>query len=424
MYFIRCFAFIICFFCQYIDAKQIEVYPADNLQIIIDGANDYDELVLNEGTYAGNFTVYKPLTLRGHGAVVDSGNQGSSIAIKGKDISIVNLQLTSYGSELYEDNSGVLILPGSDNIKIEQVVFRGPGFGVRADNSTRISIIGCDIEGQRNKHVLDRGDGVFLKYVKHAEIHGNTFKFTRDGLYFENTEFTNSTGNRFLGMQYGIHYMYTRNHEASGNHVAGSIGGYAIMSSSNVRLLRNTAERTVEFGVLLNVADKSEVSGNVIRSVHNRRGRPELDNEGKALFVFGKGQNIVRENLFAGSDIGVGVSMGGEGTLLYENAFEDNKLQVRYVGSGSVEWSKDGRGNYWSGYQGWDINGDGIGDAAFQPNDSLDRLFWLYPEARFLMESQVVALLRFLASRFEMDKGKGVTDSYPLMKAPKIGEAA
>ena len=53
------------------------------------------------------------------------------------------------------------------------------------------------------------------------------------------------------------------------------------------------------------------------------------------------------------------------------------------------------------------------------PNDSLDRLFWLYPEARFLMDSPVVALLRWLALQFEIDRGKGVTDSSPLTSLPE-----
>ncbi len=44
--------------------------------------------------------------------------------------------------------------------------------------------------------------------------------------------------------------------------------------------------------------------------------------------------------------------MGGEGTILSRNRFIHNRQQVRYVGSGSVEWSINGVGNFWSNYQG------------------------------------------------------------------------
>ena len=34
------------------------------------------------------------------------------------------------------------------------------------------------------------------------------------------------------------------------------------------------------------------------------------------------------------------------------------------------------------------------------------------------MDSPVTALLRWLASQFEIDRGKGVTDSHPLVRPP------
>ena len=110
--------------------------------------------------------------------------------------------------------------------------------------------------------------------------------------------------------------------------------------------------------------------------------------------------------------------MGGEGTILSRNRFIHNRQQVRYVGSGSVEWSINGVGNFWSNYQGWDLNQDGIGDQAYQPNDSLDRLFWMYPQARFLMDSPLASLLRYLNAQFQLDKGKGIVDSNPLIQDP------
>lgn len=110
--------------------------------------------------------------------------------------------------------------------------------------------------------------------------------------------------------------------------------------------------------------------------------------------------------------------MGGEGTVLHNNRFVGNRLQVRYIGSSSVEWSREGVGNYWSNYQGWDLNQDGVGDIPYQPNDSLDRLFWLYPQSRFLMDSPLVVFLRFITAQFQLDKGKGIVDSNPIMPDP------
>ena len=96
--------------------------------------------------------------------------------------------------------------------------------------------------------------------------------------------------------------------------------------------------------------------------------------------------------------------MGGEGTVLHNNRFVGNRLQVRYIGSSSVEWSREGVGNYWSSYQGWDLDQDGVGDIPYQPNDSMD--------------SPLVVFLRFITAQFQLDKGKGIVDSNPIMHDP------
>jgi hypothetical protein len=46
-----------------------------------------------------------------------------------------------------------------------------------------------------------------------------------------------------------------------------------------------------------------------------------------------------------------------------------------------VEWSLDGRGNYWSDHPAFDLNGDGIADSPFRPNDLMDRILWSQPAA-------------------------------------------
>ena len=76
----------------------------------------------------------------------------------------------------------------------------------------------------------------------------------------------------------------------------------------------------------------------------------------------------------------------------------------------------DGRGNYWSDYLGWDRNDDGVGDVAYEPNDNVDRLLWLYPQVRLLMNSPSIELLRWVQRAFPVIKSPGVQDSYPLMR--------
>ena len=81
------------------------------------------------------------------------------------------------------------------------------------------------------------------------------------------------------------------------------------MSSEKIRLFDNLSKRTVEFGVLLNETDASEVSNNHVERVKNPRGKPSLDTEGKGIFIYGGGINTVEGNSFEACDIGAGVAI-------------------------------------------------------------------------------------------------------------------
>ena len=385
---------------------------------------DGDTITIKKGVYIPEEPIEifaRGITIRGEeGAVIDAGGEGSGIIIRVPRVRVENLTIRNYGGDLYNRDAGVKVADGADNVVLKGLTLKGPGFGVRADRLSDLTIENCRIVGDQKRHVLDRGDGVFLNYVKSADLHNNHLRNVRDGFYFENVDRARSNGNFFTGAQYGIHYMYTRDCSADNNRAMGVRGGYALMSCETVTLTNSYSARNIEFGILLNVADRCFVKDNIVEGVHNPKGRAALDNEGKGIFIYGPGKNRITQNYIANSDIGIGVALGGEGNVLWNNAFVDNQIQVRYVGEKPLEWSHEGRGNFWSTYLGWDLDHDGIGDRAYQPNDSLDRIFWIYPEARFLMDSPVTALLRWLANQFEIDRGKGVTDSHPLMTSPIV----
>ena len=399
--------------------------PADDVAGIVEAAKAGDVIELSPGVYHTHLIVRAAITLRGQpGAVIDAGGKGSGITVRMPEAVVENLTVQNYGANLYERDAGVRVTDGADQVTIRGMTLKGPGFGIRADRLMRIVIENNTIEGRRHMHVLDRGDGVYLNYVRYPKLTGNSVRNVRDGFYFENVDGSVSRGNFFTGAQYGIHWMYTRDDSAFDNVAAGVNGGFALMSSKRIHFENNTSKQSVEFGILLNVCDRCTVKGNRVEGVHNPRGRAALDNEGKGLFIYGPGENTVVRNWFEGGDIGVGVALGGEGNVLTENTFINNKIQVRYVGRAPLEWSYEGRGNFWSTFMAWDFDGNGIADKPYQPNDSLDRIFWIYPEARFLMDSPVVALLRWLAQQFEIDRGKGVTDSFPLMAPIDVPGAA
>ena len=102
------------------------------------------------------------------------------------------------------------------------------------------------------------------------------------------------------------------------------------------------------------------------------------------------------------------------------NSFIGNRRQVKYVGTRSLDWSKQGRGNYWSDHTAFDLNGDGLADTPYRPNSIVDRIVWTHPSAKILLNSPATQMLRWAQSRFPAIYPGGVVDSYPLMKPVAI----
>ncbi|ODU56889.1 MAG: hypothetical protein ABS99_05430 [Acetobacteraceae bacterium SCN 69-10] len=126
---------------------------------------------------------------------------------------------------------------------------------------------------------------------------------------------------------------------------------------------------------------------------------------------------------FALSNILSRVTAGSERNTIGDNAFIGNQNQVKYVGTRNVEWSAAGRGNYWSDNPAFDLNGDGIADTAYRPNDIVDQVVWRYPAAKLLLNSPAVQLVRWAQAEFPNLHPGGVVDSAPLMRPPVVSAA-
>ena len=121
--------------------------------------------------------------------------------------------------------------------------------------------------------------------------------------------------------------------------------------------------RVTATGVFLNYANNSEIEGNRVA------GGAE-----KCLFIYNANINRIHDNYFADCQIGIHFTAGSERNEVYPNAFVNNRTQVKYVGTRDIEWSLNGRGNYWSDNPAFDLDDDGIADQAYRPMTSSTRL--------------------------------------------------
>lgn len=405
-------------------AAERRVEPAQPLQEALDTAAASDTLVLAPGTYRGNFVIRTPISLHGEdGARLECNQKQYCLRIEAPDVSIQNLEIADWGADLSTLDAGIFVTRDAARVQISGNRLRGDAFGIWVDAAADARIERNRIEGNLAIRSQDRGNGIQLFNVSGAEVTGNEVWHTRDGIYIDTSNHNRLIDNELHDLRYGIHYMYSHHNDLIGNRTRNTRTGYALMQSKYLTVTDNRSDGDLNYGFLLNYITYSSLTGNRISGVRaGRSGQTAQASavsgaEGKAIFVYNSLFNDITDNLFADSDLGIHLTAGSENNRLSGNAFIGNREQVKYVATREQNWSHDGSGNYWSDYLGWDLDGDGIGDTRYEPNDGVDRLLWQYPTARVLFNSPAVEVLRWVQRQFPVLKAPGVIDSHPLMSS-------
>ncbi len=384
--------------------------PGD-LQRAIAGADPGDVLILGPGTYPGALIIETPVTLVSESgeAVIDGQGQGTVISIVAEDVTLRGLTVIGSGMNSEELDAGIKVLRPGHRAKIENNRVLGNLHGIDLHGGRDAHVIGNYIEGTLHPRLNDRGNGIYVWNSPGGVVENNVVRFGRDGIFSNASKDNVFRNNVFRDLRFAVHYMYTHRSEVVGNVSIGNRLGFAVMYSNWVTVRDNLSLGDRNHGVMLNFSNNTDVSGNYVR------GGTE-----KCLFIYNAHKNLIYDNRFEGCDIGIHFTAGSERNAITGNAFVGNREQVRYVGTKTVEWSHDGKGNYWSDHPAFDLNGDGVADAVFRPNDLMDHILWSQPSAALLIGSPAVQLIRWSQSHFPATLPGGVLDSYPAMRPVEI----
>ena len=433
-------------------AKVIDHVPGTvALQAVIESASPGDVIRLHPGEYAGPLEIDKTLTLQGEkGAIIAGGGKGSVITVTAPRTVIRGLEIRGSGRDLFDMDSGVFVAQTATGARIEENAIIGNLVGIYLHGSEDAVAQGNTIVGLQQGRTSEAGDGVSVWNAPGAKVIANEISYGRDGIFTKTSKRNIFRGNTVRHARFGIHYMYTNDSEISGNLSVGNNAGYAIMFSDGLRVTDNVSDGDRDHGLLLNYANGSEISRNIVRGrmQHNERwtaaarigGRTHgvptdpdaatnLAANGmrlgpeKCVFIYNANRNRFTDNWFEGCAIGIHFTAGSEGNAMAGNAFIRNRNQIKYVGTRHLDWSFEGRGNYWSDNPAFDLDGDGIGDNPYRPNDIVDRVLWTSPQAKVLVNSPAVQVIRWAQAHFPAILPGGVVDSTPLIAPPNLERA-
>ena len=401
-------------------AQTIKVTAKDNLQKILNNSRDGDVIKLAAAEYFGNFVINHAITLstnRNNPAIINAQGRQSAILIKSANVTIENLTIKNWGDDLTAQNSGIYS-NNNNGLIIRYNKLQGDGFGMWLQKADHIKVLHNTVAGNTQLRSADRGNGIQLSSVTHAYVYDNETYNVRDGLYIIASKNNIIEANTLHDLRYGIHYMYSYDNTVKNNNAYNTRAGYALMSSRRLIIDGNKTTDSEDYGFLLNFITQSTFTNNKVKNVWTKPEHKVLGREGKGLFVYNSGYNTIANNTVEHAEIGIHLTAGSEKVKVFANSFINNPIQVKYVVNRKEEWSKDGKGNYWSNYLGWDMDNNQIGDVAFEPNDGIDKLTWQYPEMKMIMDSPAIIILRWIQRQFPVLKPAGVKDSFPLMQAP------
>ena len=396
-----------------LQAADIAARPGDDLQALIDRSAAGDRLLLEAGDYPGVLRVDKSIALIGaqDGQSRILGNEKDHVIhVSAENVEIAHLTLAGSGKKLKDMHSAVFLDQSAHHAHIHHNHLDNNLFGVYIWGPNAALVEHNRIISSNTPRMANRGNGVSLWRSPGSIVRHNTISGGRDGIFTNVSTNNLFQHNHFHDLRFAVHYMYTEDSEVSHNRAENVKSAYVIMFSNRITVSHNRADNSEEHGVMLNAVNDSHVHDNRVRHVN------------KATFIYNANNNHIHHNRFADSQIGIHLTAGSDHNRIYDNAFIHNQSQVMYAGTREMEWADGGRGNYWSDHSAFDLNGDGIADTPYKPNNLMDQVLWRAPSAKLLLNSPASQLLKYAQQQFPGLLPGGVSDPYPLMRPPILDD--
>ncbi|MBN8476842.1 nitrous oxide reductase family maturation protein NosD [Sulfuritalea sp.] len=368
-------------------ALALPVASAASLQALIDATPAGGTLQLRPGSYVGPVSIDKPLTLDGLGRarIVGSG-RGTVLSVAANGVTLRGLHIGGSGESHDGVDAGIL-LEGDDH-RVEDNVIEDVLFGIHLKRVNRSRVARNRVTG-KPLEVGMRGDAIRLWYSQHNVIEANRFRRGRD-LTFANSADNRIAGNHFVDGRYGMHVIFSPRLVIEGNRLSDTGTGIIVLYSPDLVLRGNYVAHALTGGgggIVFKESNDALVEGNeVLHCTVGLRVDAPPESAGKLT---------VRNNRFAYNIIGLFFYGEAGGHRFHDNRFENNltTVGISAPGAGSANvW----RGNYWDDYQGFDRDGDGIGDTPHEIFLFADRIWMETPMTTFFRNSPVLETLDFL----------------------------
>jgi nitrous oxidase accessory protein len=356
--------------------------PVTSIQEAIEISEPGGTIEVKPGTYfENNIEITKPLTINGENfPVIDGEHEGTVLVIRADSVTVKGFEIKNTGRSYIRDYAAILVDQAKDFL-VENNRLDNVFFGIYLAETERGTVKNNTIESY-DRREASSGNGIHLWNVKNPEIIGNTVQGMRDGIYLEFAEDARIHGNfSHNNNRYGLHYMFSNGGTYYDNIFRDNGAGVAVMYSENVNMKNNLFEHnwgSSSYGLLLKDMRHSTIEGN--RFYRNT----------VAIYSESSSNLKIHRNDIELNGWAVNIKSSSARNYFTENNFIENSFDVR---TDSPRNNNVFEGNYWSNYEGYDLDRDGIGDVPYRPVSLFSIIIDRQPESLILMRSMFIRLL-------------------------------
>lgn len=365
----------------------------------------YDEIRIRKAVYREDLVVTHPLLIVAEeGAVLFGTGRGTIVSIAAAGCELRGLTIEGTGTGTTNEMDAAIRITSSGNRVVANRIRRA-FYGIVVAGASDNVIERNEIAGLPSEPFGRRGDGIYLYRSPRNRIARNIITGMRDAIYLQYAPGGAVEQNIVEDSRYGLHDMFSDGTRITNNVFRRSSVGANLMNSGRLLLAGNEFSHNrgiTAVGLALKDCDRSDVRSN--RFVANA----------KAVQLDGSSNNEFSGNQFIENDIAVRLASSAESNRFSENEFSGNWSDVVESGRGnSTEWTVDGIGNRWSRYDGFDFDGDGVGEAPYSLGRPFEIVESRNPSARLFLQSPAAGALALVA-RLSPVSG-GMVDERPLV---------
>lgn len=362
--------------------------------------------------YRGGAVVRRKVELVGQrGSIIDADGRGTALTIDADDVVVRDVVLRHSGQNEIAEDAG--LRARGRHVVIQHVSVEDSLFGIYLEQCSGCVIDAVHVRGLPD--VLDRGDGIKLWESDGAIIRGCKVEDSRDIVIWYSRHALLER-NLVTRSRYGTHFMYAHDSTMKDSDVLGNVVGVFVMYSNRIRVENSVlagARGPAGMGIGFKESDSVDLRGNWI--VANTvgaylDGTPRSPNA-RVLFT---------NDVLALNDVGLRFHGSERGVDLSWNDFHENGTMVEVEGGGDARGANF-RDNYFSDYAGYDLDGDGTGDVAYEEKILSSELTDTHPALRFFRGTLAMGLLDALSRVVPVFASRTMlTDPSPRMHPGKV----